>query len=177
MAIPCCATLCAVKTENKLWPPCCCSIVGLPSSRPLYIHDRLGSFPQWFTMLYIRHFREWEWQQDQDHSHHSSAAITVLNDGRTTHFSSMVQSCLTYLNYRMIQIMRQLLHSSLEMFSGVYRAVKNWTFWAFFDVLQSAQRISNQLYWNLLTHYTPVRAAAGSHEMKEVIVLPVFSRL
>ena len=31
----------------------------------------------------------------------------------------MVQSCLKYLNYRMIQIMRQLLHSSLEMFSSV----------------------------------------------------------
>ena len=57
-----------------------------------------------------------------------TAAITVLNDGRTTQFSSMVQSCLTYLNYRMIQIMRQLIHNSLEMFSGVDRAVKNWTF-------------------------------------------------
>jgi len=42
----------------------------------------------------------------------------------------------------MIQIMRQLLHSSLEMFSGADRAVKNLTFSAFFDVLQSAQRVS-----------------------------------
>jgi len=71
----------------------------------------------------------------------------------------MVQSCLTYLNYRMIQIMRQL--ASTQLFGIVFQCGlcgEKLDILSVFDILQSAQCVSCiEIYLLIILQYARLR--------------------